>query len=141
MTSGGRQRAADVVMIGGGVMGYTIAYELAIRGVSVTVVEQREVAASASGASAGGVRQQGRDLREPPLALRAIPRWPGLADRLGVDVEYRRGGHLTLIEDETILPPSPHPSRGSRRRGWISRSSSRVTLNRSSGNEVTPRPG
>jgi len=104
MASRKRHPAADVIIIGGGVMGCAIAYELATRGVSVTVVEQREVAASASGASAGGVRQQGRDLRELPLALKAIPRWPGLADRLGADVEYRRGGHLTLIEDEAILP-------------------------------------
>ncbi len=96
--------ATDIVIIGGGVIGCAIAYELAVRGVGVTVVEQREVAASASGASAGGVRQQGRDLRELPLALRAIPRWQGLADRLGADVEYRRGGHLTLIEDEAHLP-------------------------------------
>lgn len=98
------QPATDSVIIGGGVMGCAIAYELAMRGVPVTIVEQREVAASASGASAGGVRQQGRDLRELPLALKAIPRWPGLADRLGMDVEYRRGGHLTLIEDEAFLP-------------------------------------
>ncbi len=104
MTSAHQQPAADVVIIGGGVMGCAIAHELAMRGVPVTIVEQREVAASASGASAGGVRQQGRDLRELPLALRAIPRWPGLANRLGADVEYRRGGHLTLIEDEAILP-------------------------------------
>ncbi len=98
------QPATDVVIIGGGVMGCAIAYELATRGVPVTIIEQREVAASASGASAGGVRQQGRDLRELPLALKAIPRWPGLADQLGADVEYRRGGHLTLIEDEALLP-------------------------------------
>jgi sarcosine oxidase, subunit beta len=104
MASAYRQAAADVVIIGGGVMGCAIAYELAICGVAATIVEQREVAASASGASAGGVRQQGRDLRELPLALKAIPRWPGLADQLGADVEYRRGGHLTLIEDEAILP-------------------------------------
>jgi sarcosine oxidase, subunit beta len=104
MASAYRQPAADVVIIGGGVMGCAIAYELAMRGVAATIVEQREVAASASGASAGGVRQQGRDLRELPVALKAIPRWPGLADRLGADVEYRRGGHLTVIEDEAILP-------------------------------------
>lgn len=104
MASVYRERAADVVIIGGGVMGCAIAFELATRGVPVIIVEQREVAASASGASAGGVRQQGRDLRELPLALRAIPRWPSLADRLGADLEYRRGGHLTLIEDEALLP-------------------------------------
>lgn len=97
-------QGAEVVIIGGGVIGCAIAWRLARRGVSVTILEQREVAASASGASAGGVRQQGRDLRELPLALRAIPRWPDLADALGTDIEYRRGGHLTLIENEALLP-------------------------------------
>lgn len=94
----------EVVIAGGGVQGCSIAYHLASRGVQVTLFEKHDLAAAASGASAGGVRHQGRDLREFPLAFRAIPRWPSLADELGGDISYRRGGHLTTIEDEADLP-------------------------------------
>lgn len=94
---------SDVVVVGGGVIGTSIAYHLACRGVRVTVVEQRTIASGASGASAGGVRQQGRDLRELPLAIKSIERWATLEDELEADVQYRREGHLRVVEDEADL--------------------------------------
>ncbi len=97
-------RGSDVVVIGAGVEGSSIAYQCARRGMSVTIVEAREVASQASGASAGGVRQQGRDPRELPVALRAIGMWPSLTEELAADLEYFQQGHLTLIADETDLP-------------------------------------
>jgi sarcosine oxidase subunit beta len=93
-----------VVVIGGGVIGSSIAYQLARRGARVTLLEAREVASAASGASAGGVRQQGRDPRELAIAMRAIAMWPTLADELGADLDYIQQGHLTLADDEAQLP-------------------------------------
>ena len=93
----------DVVVVGGGVEGCSIAYHLAGDGVRVCLLERWEIAAGASGASAGGVRHQGRDLREFPLAFRAIERWQTLEEELGADLEYRRGGHATTIEHEEDL--------------------------------------
>ncbi len=95
---------ADVVVVGGGVIGSSIAYQLAKRGIGVTLVEAREVACAASGASAGGVRQQGRDPRELEIAKRAISMWPTLSDELGADLDYHQDGHLTLVEREADLP-------------------------------------
>ncbi|MDQ3547584.1 MAG: FAD-binding oxidoreductase [Chloroflexota bacterium] len=95
---------SDVVIIGAGVEGCSIAYQCVRRGLSVTIVEAREVASQASGASAGGVRQQGRDPRELPVALRAIAIWPSLTEELAADIEYYQQGHLTLIADEADLP-------------------------------------
>ena len=71
---------ADVVVVGGGVIGSSIAYHLAGAGARVVVVERSEPASppSASWASAGGVRQQGRDAREWPLTMEAARRWPNL---------------------------------------------------------------
>ena len=99
-----RVASADVVVIGGGVEGCSIAYQLASRGVDVVLLEARELASAASGASAGGVRQQGRDPRELPIAMRAIAMWPGLSEELGADLDYHQNGHLTLVEFETDLP-------------------------------------
>ncbi|HEX5501719.1 MAG TPA: FAD-binding oxidoreductase [Thermomicrobiales bacterium] len=94
----------EVVVIGGGVIGTSIAYHLAAAGAAVTLLERRAIAAGASGASAGGVRQQGRDLREMPLAIRSIAKWATLEDELECDLDYRRQGHLTLIERAGQLP-------------------------------------
>ncbi len=98
------QRPVEIVVIGGGVIGCSIAWHLAAMGASVTLLEQGAIASGASGASAGGVRQQGRDLRELPLAIRSIARWENLEDELGADIHYRREGHLTVIEHEADMP-------------------------------------
>jgi sarcosine oxidase subunit beta len=93
----------DVVVVGGGVEGCSIAYHLARSGVRVLLLERWQIAAAASGASAGGVRQQGRDLREFPLAFRALDRWRTLEEELNADLDYRRNGHATTCEHEEDL--------------------------------------
>ena len=98
------EAGSDVVVIGAGVEGSSIAYQCSRRGMSVTLIEAREVASQASGASAGGVRQQGRDPRELPVALRAISMWPSLTEELQADLEYYQQGYLALIADEADLP-------------------------------------
>lgn len=102
------QTTVEVAVIGGGVIGSSIAYHLARRGVTVALFEKGEIASGASGASAGGVRQQGRDLREMPLAILSIARWFHLAEELDANLEYVRGGHVRLIEAtdnlDTIQP-------------------------------------
>jgi sarcosine oxidase, subunit beta len=92
-----------MIVVGGGVVGCSIAWHLARKGADVVLVEERSLAAAASGASAGGVRQQGRDPREMPLAIAAIARWEHLEDELEADVHYYREGYLKLYErDEDI---------------------------------------
>lgn len=93
---------AEVLIIGGGVIGSSIAYHVARRRHRVIVVERATpgVAPSASWASAGGVRRQGRRSAEVPLAIEAIERWPTLEDELAADLHYRQDGNLRLAESD-----------------------------------------
>jgi sarcosine oxidase subunit beta len=92
----------DALIIGGGVIGSSIAYHVARQGGRALVVERGEVAQSpaASWASAGGVRRQGRHPAEAALASEAIARWPSLEDELDAELHYRQGGNLVTAESE-----------------------------------------
>lgn len=94
--------SVEVLVIGGGVIGSSIAYHVARQGRSVLVLERGEVAVepAASWASAGGIRLWEQDPPEAPLALAASTRWPTLTEELEADLQYRQGGHLMLAEDE-----------------------------------------
>lgn len=99
-----RLPGVEVVVIGAGVTGAAAAYELSRAGVATAIVEAGEVGSVASGASAGGVRQQGRDPRELPIAIKAIQRWPHLEEELDADLHYLQDGHVNLVEFEDDLP-------------------------------------
>ncbi len=91
------KRTADVIIIGGGIMGCSTAYRLAQKGVDVLVLEQKEIGNGGSCRNAGGVRQSARDPKELQLAMYAVANiWPTLSEELGVDVEYHQGGNLRL---------------------------------------------
>jgi sarcosine oxidase subunit beta len=94
--------ATETLVVGGGVIGSSIAYHLARQGRRVLVVERAGVAVepAASWASAGGVRRQGRDPAEAALAREAVARWPSLAGELGADLQYRQGGNLLVAETD-----------------------------------------
>ena len=63
-------RCADVIVIGGGIIGNAAAYYLAKRGCSVIVLEKSDhLGDGGSSRNGGGVRQSGRDKRELPLAM------------------------------------------------------------------------
>src|SRR6266567_224646 len=94
--------SVEVLVIGGGVTGSSIAYHVARQGRNVLVVERNEIAVepAASWASAGGVRPQGMEPTEAALARAALTRWPTLAEELEADLQYRQGGHLLLAEND-----------------------------------------
>src|SRR6266446_4518144 len=89
----------DVVVIGAGISGAATAYELAIAGHRVVLLDRYGPAAMASGWTLAGVRQSGRDPAELPLARAAVDIWATLHDRLDAPTHYRRGGNLRLARD------------------------------------------
>ena len=95
---------AEDVIVGAGVYGSAVALELARRGRDVLVLEAGTIAGGASGGPGQrGVRANGRDPRELPLARRASELWPGLADAIGGPTGYERIGHLQLLEEGAEL--------------------------------------
>lgn len=99
-------KTADVIIIGGGVVGCAAAYYLAKRGIhNVIVLEAtKSIGHGGSGRNGGGVRQSGRDVRELPYAMYGIQHlWPTLSEELGVDVEYTQKGNLRLGKTEAHL--------------------------------------
>lgn len=97
-------KTADVIVIGGGISGTATAYELAKRGIAVTLLERESIAAMASGWTLAGVRQSGRHVAELPLAAAAVRRWEHLSEELGADVEYRQHGNLRLARTDEEVP-------------------------------------
>ncbi|HEU0001423.1 MAG TPA: FAD-binding oxidoreductase [Ktedonobacteraceae bacterium] len=93
----------EIAIIGGGVIGNSIAYHLARQGQRVLVIERADIASepAASWASAGGVRRQGRHPAEARLASEAIQRWHTLSEELAADLHYRQGGQLWLAESDS----------------------------------------
>lgn len=87
---------ADVIVIGGGIMGAATAFFLRQRGLSVILLERDLVGQHASGTNFGNVRQQGRFLPQLPLANRAREIWGKLPELIGEDVEFLPSGHLRL---------------------------------------------
>ncbi|MGN6260166.1 MAG: NAD(P)/FAD-dependent oxidoreductase [Ralstonia sp.] len=94
---------ADVVVIGGGIIGVFAAYYLAKRGVSVAVVEKGRIGAEQSSRNWGWCRQQNRDARELPMATRSLELWERFAADTGEDTGFRRCGLLYLSNDEDEL--------------------------------------
>ena len=97
---------ADVVIVGGGIIGASIAYHLAKRGVrDVVVLERDELGGGSTTRNAGGVRLQFSTEINVRLSLRSLPRIEQFADEMGVDPHLRQVGYLFLITEERDVAP------------------------------------
>ena len=95
--------AADIVIIGGGIIGVSTAWFLARQGVNVVLCEKGHIAGEQSGRNWGWVRVQGRDTREMPMAMDSMRIWRGLADEIGEDVGYTETGCIFTAENDRQL--------------------------------------
>jgi sarcosine oxidase, subunit beta len=88
---------AEIVIVGGGVIGLAIAYYLAKRGLhDVVVVERGYLAEGASGRNGGGVRQQWSTELNIRLMQESVELCRRFAVDIGVNVWFRQGGYLFL---------------------------------------------
>jgi glycine/D-amino acid oxidase-like deaminating enzyme len=94
---------ADVVVIGGGIIGIFAAYFMAKRGLAVAVVEKGRVGAEQSSRNWGWCRQQNRDARELPMAMKSLDLWEQFGAESGEDTGFTRHGLLYLSDDESQI--------------------------------------
>jgi sarcosine oxidase subunit beta len=87
---------ADVIVIGGGIMGTSTAFFLRRRNRSVILLERGLTGQQASGVNFGGIRRQGRALPQLAMASRALRIWQNARELLGEDVEFLPSSHTRV---------------------------------------------
>jgi sarcosine oxidase, subunit beta len=97
-------RTADVVVIGGGVVGCSIAYHLARDGQrNVVVLERETVGSGTTSKAAGGIRAQFATETEIRFSLESIAVFERFEDEFGIDPGYRKIGYLFCVSDADDL--------------------------------------
>jgi len=94
---------SDVVVIGGGLHGCSTALHLALRGVSVTLLEKDYPGRHASGVNAGGVRRLGRHLAEIPLSIASAGIWHNIVDLVEDDCGFTPSAQISVAENEAEI--------------------------------------
>lgn len=94
---------ADIVIIGGGVMGASAAYHLARCGVKNIVLLEKEefFGTGATGRCAGGVRYQFSTDINVRLSIESLPMIERFKEEIGQDVNYHKCGYLLIATNET----------------------------------------
>ncbi len=95
---------AEIVIVGAGILGCSIAYHLAAQGASrVVVVEKDLICSGSTGKSAGGIRQQFTTDLNVRLSLESVQMFQRMKEELGVDPEFRQVGYLFMATTEKEL--------------------------------------
>jgi len=96
-----KQNSPHIVIIGGGVIGTSIAYHLAKQEARVTLIEKKDLASGSSGACDGLVFMQSK---KPgihlSLAMESLNRFEGLQTELPTDIEFKKTGGMVIIETD-----------------------------------------
>lgn len=88
---------ADIVIIGAGIVGCSIAYHLALQGAGRVVVLEKDLVCSGStGKSAGGIRQQFATEVNIQLSIESLKMFHRMREELDIDPEFRQVGYLFM---------------------------------------------
>src|ERR1700737_1922178 len=94
---------ADVVIVGGGIIGTSTALFLAQKGIRVVLCEKGHIAGEQSSRNWGWCRKIGRDPRELPLIIESLRLWQGMNELVEAETGFRQAGIMYLAESEAEL--------------------------------------
>ncbi|AAL81370.1 FAD-binding oxidoreductase [Pyrococcus furiosus DSM 3638] len=89
---------SEIVVIGGGIVGVTIAHELAKRGEEVTLVEKRFIGSGSTFRCGTGIRQQFNDEANVQVMKRSVELWKKYSEEYGF--KFEQTGYLFLLYDD-----------------------------------------
>src|SRR5574342_128317 len=94
-------RTADIVIIGAGAIGSSIAYHLSRRGArDVAVLERESIGSGSTSKAAGGIRVQFATRVEIEFSLRGIGFFKRFEDEMGVPCDFHQEGYLFVVSSE-----------------------------------------
>jgi glycine/D-amino acid oxidase-like deaminating enzyme len=94
---------ADVVVVGGGIVGVSAALHLAKKGISVALCEKGRIAGEQSSRNWGWCRTMGRDPAEIPLSIESLRMWAAMNLEVGAETGFRNSGIVYLCETQKDL--------------------------------------
>src|SRR4051812_30115296 len=92
--------SADVVIVGGGVVGCSAAFHLAEAGARVVLLERDQLGSGSTSKAAGGVRTQFSDPLNIEIARRSLEAFKAFERRPGWEIDLHEVGYLFLLTDE-----------------------------------------
>ncbi len=95
--------SANVLIVGGGLMGFSTALQLAMRGKSCIVLDKDSPGRHASGVNAGGLRKLNRHPAEIPLALASGEIWHDIESLVDSDCDCYFPGQIRVAENAEDL--------------------------------------